>query len=263
MAHSPLLLQLVVILLTARLLSFVLRYLGQPPVIGEMIAGLMLGPLVLGSLAPEFHAQLFAPSSLSALQGVSQIGLVLFMFIVGAELRMPTGLRSQMVSSAWIGGCAMLLPFLLGLGLSPWLHPQLAPPGVPFLPFALFIATAMAITAFPVLARILTDFGLTRTALGGLALACAAAGDVTAWCLLALVVGVAQDDLGSAVRVTGSALLFIAAMFLAVRPMVRRLTHAWDARPGPLPRPGPGPELRCPPGNTRCARGGAHKSPDR
>ena len=78
MAHSPLLLQLVVILLTARLLSFVLRYLGQPPVIGEMIAGLMLGPLVLGSLAPEFHAQLFAPSSLSALQGVSQIGLVLF-----------------------------------------------------------------------------------------------------------------------------------------------------------------------------------------
>lgn len=235
MSNSPLLLQLVVILLTARVLSFALRFLGQPPVIGEMIAGLMLGPLVLGSLAPEFHAQLFAPSSLSALQGVSQIGLVLFMFIVGAELRMPTGLRSQMVSSAWIGGCAMLLPFLLGLGLSPWLHPQLAPPGVPFLPFALFIATAMAITAFPVLARILKDKGLTATRIGQLGLTSAAFADLVAWVLLALVVALvaAGSGWGDIARMLLGAILLGVAAFAGVRPLLALLLrrHAAGGRP--------------------------------
>ena len=121
MGHS-MLLQLVVILGTARVLALLLRHLGQPAVIGEMIAGLALGPILLGSVAPDLHALLFPPQSLPALAGISQIGLVLFMFIVGAELRMPTGLRSQMAASAWVGGLSMLLPFLLGLAMAPRLH---------------------------------------------------------------------------------------------------------------------------------------------
>lgn len=235
MSYSPLLLQLVVILGTARLLALLLRFLGQPAVIGEMIAGLMLGPVVLGALAPQFHAQLFAPESLSALRGISQIGLVLFMFIVGAELRMPTGLRSQMKASFWIGGCAMLLPFLFGLGMAPWLHPQLAPAGVAFAPFALFVATAMAITAFPVLARILKDKGLAATTVGQLGLTSAAVADVFAWILLALVVALiaAGDGWGGLARMlVGLGLLAVAA-FAVVRPLLAALLrrHANDGRP--------------------------------
>ncbi|TDR47785.1 transporter (CPA2 family) [Tahibacter aquaticus] len=235
MSHSPLLLQLVVILCTARVLALALRFIGQPAVIGEMIAGLMLGPMVLGALAPDFHAQLFAPDSLSALRGISQIGLVLFMFIVGAELRMPTGLRSQMLASAWIGGCAMLLPFLFGLGMAPWLHPQLAPAGVGFVPFALFVATAMAITAFPVLARILKDTGLAATPIGQLGLTSAAFADLLAWILLALVVALVAAGSGwsgFARMLFGlAALAFVA--FAIVRPALAALLrrHATDGKP--------------------------------
>src|SRR5512141_1236498 len=116
MAHSPLLLQLVVILGTARLLSLLLRYLGQPPVIGEMTAGIVLGPIVFGALAPEWHAHVFEPSSLQALDGLSQVGLVLFMFIVGAELRMPHGARRQLIAAAWVSTMSVLVPMGLGIG---------------------------------------------------------------------------------------------------------------------------------------------------
>jgi Kef-type K+ transport system membrane component KefB len=235
MGHSMLLLQLVVILGTARVLALLLRYLGQPAVIGEMIAGLALGPILLGNVAPDLHATLFPPQSLPALAGISQIGLVLFMFIVGAELRMPTGLRSQMVASAWVGGLSMLLPFLFGLAMAPWLHPQLAPDGVAFLPFALFVATSMAITAFPVLARILKDKGLAATAVGALGLTAAAVADVLAWVLLALVVALIAADggwSGFARTLAGLVVLGIVA-FALVRPAVAALLrrHANDGRP--------------------------------
>lgn len=235
MGHSMLLLQLVVILGTARVLALLLRYLGQPAVIGEMIAGLALGPLLLGNVAPDLQALLFPPQSLPALAGISQIGLVLFMFIVGAELRMPTGLRSQMAASAWVGGLSMLLPFLLGLAMAPWLHPQLAPDGVAFLPFALFVATSMAITAFPVLARILKDKGLASTAVGALGLTAAAVADLLAWVLLALVVALVAADggwSGFARMLAGLVVLGIVA-FALVRPAVAALLrrHASDGRP--------------------------------
>ncbi|WP_313913950.1 cation:proton antiporter [Tahibacter sp.] len=230
-----LLLQLVVILGTARVLALLLRYLGQPAVIGEMIAGLALGPILLGNVAPDLHAALFPPQSLPALAGISQIGLVLFMFIVGAELRMPTGLRSQMVASAWVGGLSMLLPFLFGLAMAPWLHPQLAPEGVALLPFALFVATAMAITAFPMLARILKDKGLASTPVGALSLIAAAVADVLAWILLALVVALIAADggwFGLTRMLAGLVVLGIVA-FALVRPAVAALLrrHANDGRP--------------------------------
>lgn len=235
MGHSMLLLQLVVILGTARVLSLILRRFGQPAVIGEMIAGLALGPLLLGQLAPGLHAQLFPPQSLPALAGISQIGLVLFMFIVGAELRMPAGLRAQMSASFRVGGFAMLLPFLLGFAMAPWLHPTLAPPGVAFLPFALFIATAMAITAFPVLARILKDKGLSCTMVGALGLTSAAVADVFAWILLALVVALvaASGGWGAFARTVAGLVVLGIVAFAIVRPAIAALLrrHADDGRP--------------------------------
>ncbi len=161
-----LLLQLVVILGVARLLGLLLRYLGQPPVIGEMMAGLALGPIVFGALAPDWHAALFTPESLPSLASLSQLGLVLFMFIVGAELRMPRGARAQLTAASWVGVLGVLLPIGLGLAISPALYPELAPAGVAFWPFALFMAAAMAITAFPIMARILKDSGMTHGTAG-------------------------------------------------------------------------------------------------
>lgn len=235
MGHSMLLVQLVVILTTARVLSLLLRRVGQPAVIGEMIAGLALGPMLLGQLAPGLHAQLFPPQSLPALAGISQIGLVLFMFIVGAELRMPAGLRAQVSASFRVGGISMLLPFVLGFAIAPWLHPTLAPSGVGLLPFSLFVATAMAITAFPVLARILKDKGLTCTTVGALGLTSAAVADVFAWILLALVVALVAAGggwAGFAKMIAGLVVLGIVA-FALVRPTIAALLrrHANDGRP--------------------------------
>ena len=157
MGHSPLLLQLVIILATARALGLVLRYFGQSAVIGEMAAGIVLGPVVFGALLPELHAQVFEKSSLGALGSLSQVGLVLFMFIVGAELRLPAGARKEITAASWIGVLSVLVPMALGMLVGASLHDRLAPAGVGFWPFALFMAAALSITAFPVMARILKD----------------------------------------------------------------------------------------------------------
>src|SRR5215470_7190508 len=132
MSHSPLLLQLVIILGAARLLGLALRYFGQPAVIGEMAAGVVLGPVVFGAIAPDLHAEIFSPATRGPLEGLSQLGLVLFMFIVGAELRLPTGVRSQLVAASWIGALSVLLPMALGLAIAFPLYPRLAPQGVAF-----------------------------------------------------------------------------------------------------------------------------------
>lgn len=236
MPHSPLLLQLVVILGTARLLGLALRRVGQPPVIGEMIAGLMLGPIVFGAFAPQWHAQLFAPASLGALNGLAQIGLVVFMFIVGAELRLPGGARERLVAAGRVGVLSVVLPMALGLAISPLLHPRFAPAGVEFWPFALFIAVSMAITAFPVMARILKERGMTHTPVGQLSLTSAALADVLAWVMLALVVALVSAGSGWGrfwLTLVGLVVLCAAAAFV-VRPLLARLLarHAPDGRPG-------------------------------
>ena len=173
MQHSPLLLQLVIIIATARICGLLLRYVGQPPVIGEMAAGLVLGPIVFGAWFPGFHAAVFAPESLAGLRSLAELGLVLFMFIVGVELRAPDGVRAQLRSAGLVGVASVLVPMALGFAVSPWLHPY-APEGVGFWPFALFMAAAMSITAFPILARILKERAMTHTRLGRLALGGAA-----------------------------------------------------------------------------------------
>jgi len=234
-AHSPLLLQLVIILGAARLLGLVLRYFGQPAVIGEMAAGIVLGPIVFGAIAPELHAHVFEPASRAGLESLSQLGLVLFMFIVGAELRMPTGARSQIVSATWIGVLSVLLPMGLGIAIAYPMYSTMAPQGVPFWPFALFMASAMSITAFPVMARILKDRGETQTLVGRLALTSAAVADVLAWILLALVVVLASSaqNWNAFVRQIVGVMILCAVIFGILRPLIAWLLkrYASDGRP--------------------------------
>ena len=214
-------------------LGFVLAkglcFLGQPPVIGEVIAGILLGPSLLGTVWPE-AAHLLIPSAANdpngqvpaALRVVSELGIILYMFLVGLELN-AARLAGRMQAAVAVSHASIMVPFVLGAALSLWLYPIYSHQGVPFTSFALFMGAAMAITAFPVLARILTDQKLQKTELGAVALSCAAADDVTAWCLLALVVGVAKADVGGAVQVIGGAMAFIAFMLFAVRPILSRL----------------------------------------
>ena len=235
MTHSPLLLQLVIILGTARLLGLVLRYFGQPPVIGEMAAGIVLGPVVFGALAPEVHSHVFQQGSLGALNGLSELGLVLFMFIVGAELRLPTGVRQQLIAASWIGILSVLVPMALGLGIAVLLHEDLAPDGVTFWPFALFMASAMSITAFPVMARILKERSLTHTTLGRISLTGAAVADVFAWIMLALVVVLAESgrDWAQFWQTLGGLIGLTLIIFMVAKPLVAWLLarYSSDGRP--------------------------------
>jgi Kef-type K+ transport system membrane component KefB len=235
MAHSPLLLQLIVILGCARVLGLILHFFGQPMVIGEMVAGLMLGPAVFGAVAPTLQAALFQRSSLPELDAISQLGLVLFMFIVGAELRLPAGAKAQIVAASWIGVLSVLLPMALAIAVAVPLHPLLAPPGVAFWPFALFMAAAMSVTAFPVMARILKDRGETQTRIGRLSLTGAAVADVLSWVMLAIIVvlvGSGSDWSRIVKMLTGLAVL-CALLFGALRPLIAWVLtrYASDGRP--------------------------------
>ncbi len=231
MSHTPLLLQLVVILATARLCGLLLRHVGQPPVIGEMAAGLLLGPIVLGAAFPGFHAELFAPDSLPALSSLSTLGLVLFMFIVGVELRAPEGVRAQLRTAGWVGVLSVLLPMALGIAIAPLLHPTLAPAGVGFWPFALFMAAAMSITAFPIMARILKERGMTHTRIGRLSLSAAAIADVFAWIMLALVVALIGSGEGAVgfLKTTVGLVLLCALVFGGLRPLFGWLLRRYAA----------------------------------
>ena len=181
-----LLAQLLTVLLATRACGLAVRPLGQPQVIGEMLAGILLGPSLLGLLAPATSAALFPAASLPVLGALSQLGMVLYMFVVGLELDTGT-LRERGGTALLIGHVSIVAPFALGAVLSLFLFERMAPPGVRFAPFALFLGAAMSVTAFPVLARILAERGLQRTPLGGLALSAAALGDVTAWTILAAI----------------------------------------------------------------------------
>lgn len=224
------------------LLGRLLAWCGQPAVIGEVLAGILLGPSLLGAISPAAMHMLIPSASAdpggqvpAALKVIAQLGVILYMFLVGLELN---GARVARRASVAVGvsHASIVLPFVLGSWLSLWLYRDFAPSGVSFTSFALFMGVAMAITAFPVLARILTDRGLERTDLGQLALACAAADDVTAWCLLALVVGIAKAELATAWQVLLGAMAFIGAMLLVVRPLVARLLRTLDDDPArPVP----------------------------
>ncbi len=222
-----LLVQLAVILGAARLCGMLLQRIGQPPVIGEMAAGLLLGPIAFGAWLPQLHGVLFASASLPPLSGLANIGVVLFMFIVGVELRAPEGTKAQVRSSITVGVSGIVLPLLLGLAAAPWLYPRFAPQGIGFWPFALFIAAAMSVTAFPVLARILKDRDMTRTPAGRLALGAAVIDDATVWIFLAVVLTLTGGNAHSGVGFTATGVLvLIAVVFGGLRPLYARLLRA-------------------------------------
>jgi Kef-type K+ transport system membrane component KefB/nucleotide-binding universal stress UspA family protein len=230
-----LLLQIAAILVVSRLLGVVTRRLGQPLVIAEVTAGIVLGPSLLGWLWPEAMAAVFPSHSLEVLKMLSQVGLVLFMFLIGLELD-PRLLRGRARASIAISHSSIAAPFALG-ALGAWLlYEDYAPEGVRFLPFLMFMGAAMSITAFPVLARILSERNLFATRVGTIAITCAAVDDVTAWCLLAFVVGVARSEgVEHALWTTGLSLGYLAVMLLVVRPLLQRLGKRVRSREGLTP----------------------------
>jgi Kef-type K+ transport system membrane component KefB len=215
-----LLVQIVVIMLAAHAAGRLLAAFGQPRVIGEMVAGLLLGPSLLGRVAPHASAQLFPAASLDLLNAFSQIGLVVFMFLVGLRLD-SSHLKSHGRLVLLTSYTSMLLPFALGALLAMGVSAQFAVDEALRLPFVLFVGLSLSITAFPVLVRIVSDHGLTTHRLGTVAIACAAFDDATAWAALAVVT--------SLVRPTGISVLrsflwlgvYVVVMILAVRPLIR------------------------------------------
>ncbi len=218
------LIALVSILLLGRWLGKVFTYFGQPRVIGEIVAGIVLGPSLLGAISPA-AMEFILPKEVGPFLGIiANIGVILYMFLVGLDFNAGL-LRARAHATVAISHASIVAPFMLGSLLALWLYPMLAPPDVPFTSFALFMGVAMSITAFPVLARILTDRKMETTELGVISLSCAAADDVTAWCLLAFVVGIAQAKLGGAVLTIVMALAFIIFMLLVIRPLAIRYLH--------------------------------------
>ena len=234
MPHLPtLILQVVVILAAARLLGFIFRKVHQPQVIGEMVAGILIGPSFLGWLAPDVSAFLFPASSLGFLNALSQIGVLAFMFVIGLELN-PRLLRERSHTALVTSHASIVLPFFLGSLVALYLYPRVSDSSVSFPSFALFMGVAMSITAFPVLARILTERRLLQHPVGVVAIACAAVDDVTAWWLLAAVVVISragESSLPIWATVAGS-LGFGLLLWFAVRPVLGRLERQFQARGG-------------------------------
>ena len=228
--HHPLsilLIQIIAVLLMVRLFGFLFKHIGQPGVIGEIVAGIVLGPSVLCYFFPDVFQALFPPESLTNLELLSQVGLVLFMFVIGMELDFSV-LKNKINETLVISHAGILVPFFLGIVASYWIYEEYAAAQTAFLPFALFIGISMSITAFPVLARIIQERNMTKTSLGTLAIASAANDDVTAWCLLAVVIAIAKaGTFASALYAIGLTALYIIIMFMVVRPFLKKVGEVY------------------------------------
>jgi Kef-type K+ transport system membrane component KefB len=224
------LLALVAILGASRVCGWLAERIGQPQVIGEVIAGICLGPSLLGRIAPEAVAFLFPPFVVQPLGVLAQVGVVLFLFLVG--LALDTGiLGRQSHRSVVISHASIIVPFVLGSVAALWVYPSFSSSQVPFDVFAMFMGVSMSVTAFPVLARILTDRGMQKTTLGTIALSCAAVDDVSAWCLLAVVAGFATRHADGALPTVGLTVVYVLVMIFAVRPVVRRVSQRLELVP--------------------------------
>ncbi len=232
-----LLLQIMIVLLTALLCGGIARKLGQSRVIGEIIGGICLGPSVFGRIAPHSSATLFPSTSFAPLEVLSTIGLVLFLFLIGSELNYEDLLHHKM-TAAFASSMSMLLPFLMAVLVAPLFHARFAPAGIGKLPFLLFLGISLSITAFPVLARILEERGIQSTSLGTTALMCAAIDDVSAWLLLATALTLLPSA-GAAIPISHRLLwlgAYLVVMVCVVRPWGRWLArrYAGTARPHEL-----------------------------
>jgi Kef-type K+ transport system membrane component KefB len=226
-----LILQIGTILIVARFVGWLFGKLHQPRVVGEMLAGILLGPSLLGWLAPGVSAAIFPTDSLGHLNSLSQIGLLIFMFLVGLELDLGH-LRELGRAAVMTSQVSIIVPFILGSAFAVYLYPRLCHTGVNFTGFALFMGAAMSVTAFPVLARILTERNMLRSRVGSVAIACAAVDDVTAWCILAAIVVIVRassSELPVWLTVAGLG-IFVLTMLVLIRPVLRRLEMAYEAR---------------------------------
>ncbi len=227
-----LLLQLALILALSRLMGWLFGYFRQPQVMGEMIAGIMLGPSLLGWLAPDLSRQLFPAETVQFLSVLSQVGVIFFLFLVGLELD-PKLLKNRGHTAIVVSHVSIVAPFLLGAALALYLYPRLFndAPYMKFTSVALFMGAAMSITAFPVLARILTERNIHKTKIGAVAITCAAVDDVTAWCMLAFVVGIARaDGLIPGLKTAAMSVAYVLFMLAIVRPLLRRLQVHYERR---------------------------------
>ncbi|HFG0470922.1 cation:proton antiporter domain-containing protein [Flavobacterium psychrophilum] len=224
--HHPLAIllgQIITIIIVARFFGWIFKKIGQPSVIGEIIAGIFLGPSVVGMYFPEFSLALFPTESLGNLQFLSQIGLILFMFVIGMELDLKV-LKNKANEAVVISHASIVIPFALGISLAYFVYYRFAPQGVEFLSFSLFMGIAMSITAFPVLARIVQERGIHKTKLGSIVITCAAADDITAWCLLAAVIAIVKaGSFISSLYVIALAVLYVLLMLFIVKPFFKRV----------------------------------------
>ena len=227
---ATLILQILSIILIARLFGWMMTKIGQPTVIGEIIAGIVLGPSLLGLFFPQFSSFLFPPESLINLQFLSQIGLILFMFIIGMELDIGI-LKKSANDAIVVSHASIIFPYFLGVGLAYFLYQNFAPDNISFTAFALFIGIAMSITAFPVLARIVQERNLTKDHLGTLAITCAAVDDVTAWSLLAVVIAIVKaGDITGALFTIFFSVLYVIFMLLVVKRLLNRIAQTHFTR---------------------------------
>ena len=225
-----LLAQIITIILVARFFGWICRKIGQPSVIGEIIAGIFLGPSLVGLYFPEFSHALFPKDSLGNLQFLSQIGLILFMFVIGMELDLKV-LKNKAHEAVVISHASIIFPFTLGIGLAYFIYDAFAPEGIEFMSFALFCGIAMSITAFPVLARIVQERGIHKTRLGSIVITCAAADDITAWCILAAVIAIVKaGSFVSSLYIIALAVTYVFLMLMVVKPFLKRVGDLYSSR---------------------------------
>jgi Kef-type K+ transport system membrane component KefB len=232
LAHplAILILQVVAIILVSRLFGFIFIKIGQPTVIGEIIAGIALGPSILGFFFPEFSIFLFPMGSLANLQFLSQVGLILFMFVIGMELDLKV-LRNQAHDAVVISHASIIIPYFLGMGLAYYMYAEFAPENISFVSFALFMGIAMSITAFPVLARVIQERDLTKTKLGIIAITCAATDDITAWCILATVIAIVKaGTAASAIYTIALAVGYVLFMILVMQPILKKVGNVYSEK---------------------------------
>lgn len=224
---AVLLVQILIVIFFARICGWISSRLGQPKVVGEIIAGIILGPSLFGLYFPELQAMVFPAESLPNLQFLSQIGLILFMFVIGMELDLGV-LHTKAKDAIVISHASIIFPFALGMILAYFMYETYAPENIRFVSFSLFMGIAMSITAFPVLARIVQERGITKTRLGTIALTCAAADDITAWCILAAVIAIVKaGSMANTLYIVALAILYVMVMIYIVRPLIRKAAHRY------------------------------------
>lgn len=215
--------QLLLIISVAKLTGFLLSKLGQPAVVGEIAAGILLGPSIMGAVFPDFSAFVFPSESLKGLQYMSQIGLVLFMFIVGLELDL-NDLKGEMKAIITISTSSILFPFIIGCGVAFYIYQFFIPEHHTFLSFTLFMGISFSITAFPVLARIILEKKMQKTKVGYLSLSCAAINDCAAWFILSVILAyIKTENYYAAFIRFGFIVIYLLFMLFIIKPLLQKI----------------------------------------